>query len=442
MSSPRAPLDRLFAPATIALVGVSRRRENLGNRYLRHLLAHGFPRDSLFLVHPSAGEIEGVAAVPTVAELPVAPDAAVLLTAGRVTLELLEALDRRGAGGVNILSDAAEVTAEAAAIRAVLGRRGMPLLGPNSPGYVVADPPVAANASHFLARQSLRSGPVAIASQSGAIAGIVADRLLAAGAGLDLLFCTGNELDLTAGDCLRYALAQPRRPRALGAFLEMLRPHDPFLDVVEEAAAAGVSSFVLKAGRTEAGRAAARAHGGGSDGWERERAEQRLAAAGAVLCRDVDELFVSLLVANLPPPAGAAIALCCTSGGLSGVFADLAVQSGFELAPLAGPNPWDTGIEVIDHPDRVGRKFASVLAESAVDCGLLALSTQPDEVISRLFESLAANPSEKPFLVVPVAPIQPEAAALLAGSGGAVVANPVQGLAALAAGLATGAGLG
>jgi acyl-CoA synthetase (NDP forming) len=433
MTAEPTPLHRLFSPRSIALVGVSRDPGNLGHRYLRHLLKHGFPPESLSIVNRNSGEINGIPVTTSIAGLDHVPDVAIVLTGGSVTLDLLGQLAQHGVPSANIFSDSHEVVDGDARIKSILASSGMRLLGPNSPGFVRSDPPVAANASAFLGRaDTLRYAPVSIISQSGAIAGIIGDKLLAAGAGFDLIACTGNEVDITAGTVLAHLLQQPSAPHAVGLFLETLRDADPLVELLPAAASLGVQVFVLKAGRTESGRRAGFAHSGGIDNWG-EAAERQVTSSGAVMCHDVDELATSLMVACLPRPAGVRMATCCTSGGLSGVFADLVEDAGFELADLPTPsNPWDTGAEVIHHPERVAVRFRELLALPDVDCGLLAISTMPDSVITELFKQLAADRSEKPYLVIPVASIDPQAPSLLAGRGGVVVSNPVVALGALA----------
>src|SRR6476646_4929769 len=62
-------LDRLFAPRSIAVVGASPRELSVGRKVLHNLTAAGFTAP-IRLVNPKYPEIEGVAAVPRIADLP------------------------------------------------------------------------------------------------------------------------------------------------------------------------------------------------------------------------------------------------------------------------------------------------------------------------------------------------------------------------------------
>ena len=56
----------------------------------------------------------------------------------------------------------------------------------------------------------LRPGPVAIISQSGALAGLMALRLGERGVGINAIVSSGNETDLTAADLLDYLGNDPQ----------------------------------------------------------------------------------------------------------------------------------------------------------------------------------------------------------------------------------------
>src|SRR6187402_2947698 len=70
-------LERLFAPRSVALVGASPRPTSVGRTVLNNLCAGGFS-GPIQLVNPHYSEIEGVAAVKSIADLLNAPDVAVI----------------------------------------------------------------------------------------------------------------------------------------------------------------------------------------------------------------------------------------------------------------------------------------------------------------------------------------------------------------------------
>src|SRR3954471_11961032 len=70
-------LDKLFAPRSVALVGASHRDGSLGRIILRNLREGGFP-GVIHLINPRYAEIDGVACVPRIEDLPDVPDLVVI----------------------------------------------------------------------------------------------------------------------------------------------------------------------------------------------------------------------------------------------------------------------------------------------------------------------------------------------------------------------------
>src|SRR5580765_7450006 len=110
-------LDRLFAPRSVALVGASPRPTSVGRTVLNNIRAGGFA-GSIQLVNPRHREIEGVAAIKSIDDLPNAPDVVITAPAPEVP-GLISAAGAKGcpaaivitAGlshGVGSLSEAAQ----------------------------------------------------------------------------------------------------------------------------------------------------------------------------------------------------------------------------------------------------------------------------------------------------------------------------------------------
>jgi predicted CoA-binding protein len=401
-------LRRLLSPESIAVVGVSRNPRNIGHRYLRHLLAHGYPAERIQVVHPTATEILGVPTLSAVGDLVGEPDLALILTAGPTVPELLEELVAHGVGGVNVFANDGPVIDEPERLLATIEGTAVRLLGPNSPGFIATSPPTAAHATQMLAEVELKVGPVGIISHSGAIGGIVGRSLLEANAGFDTLVCTGNEIDLGLGECLHY-LAAERDLRAIGLFVETIRDMDHFRDGLRIARERGVKVCALKVGWSEAARRAASAHTG-ADAGRVDLFEAELRREGATLCHHIDEMVAKLAVGSLPEPRAKGLLIGATSGGLTSLLGDAATFAGLETPELEQlGNPWDTDIEVVHEPRIVGGKWMDALAREEFGAGIFALSAQPDEVMNGLTEGMAARKVDKPFVVIPFAGLGDEA---------------------------------
>ncbi|GAB6191837.1 hypothetical protein JCM39068_15860 [Desulfocastanea catecholica] len=56
-------IDRLLHPATICVVGISTKKINIGRIILDNILAAGFSRENLPIIHPEAGAIDGISTI-------------------------------------------------------------------------------------------------------------------------------------------------------------------------------------------------------------------------------------------------------------------------------------------------------------------------------------------------------------------------------------------
>jgi len=69
ISRPLKKIAKLLHPSSIAIIGVSAKELNFGRIILRNILANGFNPSRLWVVHPSAEQIDGIAAVPNLNSL-------------------------------------------------------------------------------------------------------------------------------------------------------------------------------------------------------------------------------------------------------------------------------------------------------------------------------------------------------------------------------------
>src|SRR5688572_12775764 len=72
------PLDPIFSPGSIAVIGASRRREALGFRLLHNLVVNEFT-GAIFPVNPEARAIHSLKCYPSVKDIPDPVDLAVIL---------------------------------------------------------------------------------------------------------------------------------------------------------------------------------------------------------------------------------------------------------------------------------------------------------------------------------------------------------------------------
>src|ERR1700687_1011245 len=111
-------LNSFFAPRNIALIGASRDERSVGGVVARNLITGGF-REPVWLVNPRAKELCGVAVYPTIADLPAAPELAIVATPAQTVPSLIDELGVKGTKAVVVLSAGfGEAGAEGQALQA------------------------------------------------------------------------------------------------------------------------------------------------------------------------------------------------------------------------------------------------------------------------------------------------------------------------------------
>ncbi|MET0384434.1 MAG: CoA-binding protein, partial [Polyangiales bacterium] len=216
---PRHPLDNLFAPRSVAVVGGSDRPGSVGRLVLENLRHGGFA-GMLFVVNPNHAEVQGLPSHASARELPQAPDLAVIAVPALAVAHVLTQCGQRGIRAAIVLSVGfAERGQEGAGRQAELARIArryrMRLLGPNCLGFVRPS----SHTNALLGRSATRPGRLALVSQSGAVCAAILDWADAQGVGFSLAVSVGNGVDVAIGEVLDY-LALDRETSAILVYTE------------------------------------------------------------------------------------------------------------------------------------------------------------------------------------------------------------------------------
>jgi acetate---CoA ligase (ADP-forming) len=338
---PAAPaefvLDRMLAPASVAVVGATDRPGSYAAEALLNLGKVGFS-GRVWGVNPRRSEVLGFPCVPSVAELPEPVDAVIVAIPADGVPAAIEQAGARGCGGAVVFSagfgEVRSGDARQAAVVDAARRYRLPVCGPNCNGIVAPGRRVALWGDTL---EVAAPGAVALVSQSGNIA----VNALATRRGLRFhtVIASGNQAVLDAADYLSW-LAAAGDVGAIALYLED-DGGARLCDGLAACADASVPVVVLKVGSTSAGAAAASAHSGALAGDQRVF-RSLIEEAGAVWADDVHELLElskTLAVPSRQPrprePARApGIAIMTCSGGDSAQGADEAQLLGLSLAQL------------------------------------------------------------------------------------------------------------
>ena len=405
-------LQPLLAPRSVALVGATEREGALGNIVYRNIAAGGL-RGPLYGVNLRRSTVLGHPVYRRLADLPQAPELAVIATPARTVPSLIEEAGKAGIHAAVVLSAGfSETGAAGRALQdeavAAAKRAGVRMIGPNCLGVMRTD--CGLNAT--FARTAAHPGKLALVSQSGAICGAILDWAHAAQLGFTSVVSLGAAADVDFGEVLDFLVADAST-EAILMYVEGIRDARRALSALR--AAARVKPVVaLKVGRYQSGSRAVSSHTGALVGSD-EVFDAALRRSGTVRVKTYTQLFAAARVlARGRFPEGERLAIVTNGGGPGVVAADSAAEMGVPLAALGAqtiaflndklPAQWSHAnpVDLVgDAPaERFGEAVATVLADPGVDAVLAMYSpvavTSPQDAAQAVAQAAAGR--TKPLL--------------------------------------------
>ncbi len=351
------PLDSLFHPRAIAVVGASDNPLNpVRISYLEAMQNCGF-RGALYPVNPNEINVLGLKCYSSLMDIPGPVDLVIVGIAARFSLQLVRECIEKRVKFISFFTSGFSETGEqtGAALESEILRiakdGGVRLLGPNCMGVYCPG-----NGLSFIHDFPKKIGKLGFFSQSGGNACY----LVRAGGVMEIFFSKlvsyGNACDINESDILEYLTWDPET-QIIGGYVEGVKDGKRFKTALKKAAELK-PVVILKGGTSEAGATTAVSHtnamAGSSVMWD-----ALFRQAGVIQVTGLDELLdVVLLLSTVPPLRGSNMGILGIGGGASVLAADICVRSGLkvpaleenikhklmEIAPVAGniyTNPVD-----------------------------------------------------------------------------------------------------
>jgi acyl-CoA synthetase (NDP forming) len=331
--APATDFTRLFAPQSIAVAGASASKVTFGNRFLAAYRAAGWS-DGLYALHPTAEQIDGVPAVPSISEIPGGVD---YVLAGIPAAGCAE-LVRQAAGAarfVHVVSGGFGETGEGGAsleqeLLQAARSCGVRLLGPNCMGIYSPR-----GRQSFQAGAPGVAGGVSVLSQSGGLTGDVLQAGHRAGLGFAHLASIGNAIDVTAGELLEWLVDDPQTD-IIGLYLEGLAGGERLVKALRRAD--GRKPVVLLVGGTSKQGSRAVASHTGAMATDSGIWEAIARAAGVTLVSSLENLIGSLAYlqrwARVQAEREPTVLVVGPGGGASVLTTDACDRAGLRLAPV------------------------------------------------------------------------------------------------------------
>jgi acetate---CoA ligase (ADP-forming) len=411
-----ASLRPFFEPASVAVVGASRRRGSIGGELFRNILAADF-QGTVYPVNRDGEAVAGVRGYASVDEIPGELDLVVISLPAALVADAAEAALRRGVRALVVISAGfAEVGSEGAArqeqLLALVRAHGARLIGPNCLGIAV--PGLGLDAT-FAARAAA-PGNIGFSSQSGALGLALLEAAESRGLGLSAFVSIGNKADVSSNDLIEWWEEDAEteaillyvesfgNPRRFGRLARRVARRKPIL--------------ALKSGTSASGQRAASSHTAALAGSE-AAVDALFHQAGVIRAQTLEELIdVAALLSTQPRLAGRSVALLTNAGGLGILAADACDAAGLELPSFAPETEaalrdfLPAEASVANPVDMLGGATAKtyeatlplLLADPHVDAAIVlfvpAVSATADEVAAAIDRAAGATDAGKPVLAV------------------------------------------
>ncbi|MDD5288639.1 MAG: CoA-binding protein [Dehalococcoidales bacterium] len=325
------PLDRMFHPASIAVVGASAS----GSGWVGRLIDFGYgDKGEIYPINPKATEIHGLKAYPRVCDVPGPVEYAIFNIPARFAPQAMRDCVTKGVKFVHCYAAGfAETGTEEGKLAElemakIAKEGGIRWLGPNCMGIYCPDSGMTFNEDF-----SKEKGRVAFISQSGA----ESMRLVFLGQDVNLFFSKvisyGNAADLDSHDFLEY-MADDKETDVIAMYIEGVKHGAQFVSGIKKCMEKK-PIVILKAGLTESGAGAAASHtaslAGAKAMWD--AFFKQTGAISAVTMDEVADILQGLT--RMRKPQGRRVAVVGRGGGIGVIAADICERAGLKVPPFS-----------------------------------------------------------------------------------------------------------
>jgi acetate---CoA ligase (ADP-forming) len=335
-----ASLTPLLSPRSIAVLGASNDPTRISGRPIAYMMSQGF-KGAIYPVNPNRAEVQGLKAYPTVGDLPETPDVAIVAVAAEHAMQGIEDLAKRGVKGALVFTagfaemDEAGEQAQNHMVE-VARKYGMRILGPNCLGAFDSRTAYYATFSSSFDSGWPVPGRIGIASQSGAYGTHLYTLARNRGIGASLCIMTGNEADVTVGECIGW-LAENPEVDVIAAYVEGIREAPGLIAAFETARAAKKPIVLQKVGRSELGSKAAKSHTASIAG-DDAVTEAVMNEFGVVRARNSEEMLdIAHTATRRIYPVRNTLGVMTVSGGAGVLISDTADAVGLPMPEMPEP---------------------------------------------------------------------------------------------------------
>jgi acetyltransferase len=324
-------MREIFYPASVVVIGVSDRPDNLGRNIVGNLIEYGF-NGIVYAVGPRGGMIETRRIYHSVADIPDSVDLAVIITPARTVPGILEQCGQKGirwaiieTAGFREFGDEGEKL-EQEMVR-IADQYGIRFVGPNCIGAISMENGFCVPFPRL--KKYIKNGKVSMISQSGGVGLSVLNLMSNEGVGLNKFVSVGNMLNIDAEDMLEMMIDDDGT-ELIFLYLESIRDGRRLMDVAKRSTK---PILAFKSNIGNLGNSIALSHTASLTSDDKV-VDAAFDQAGIIRIHDATTLGNNMKILELPPMKGRNLAIISRSGGHAVIAADTCELSGFKLAEL------------------------------------------------------------------------------------------------------------
>jgi acetyl coenzyme A synthetase (ADP forming)-like protein len=326
-------LEKLFNPASVAIVGATPKEGKVGRAILENFINRF--RGRIYPVNPSYSEVLGLKCYKSMSELPETPDLVVIAIPAPGVPAVLREAAARGVSAAIVISGGFRETGTPEGERLereleeISRTYGIRIVGPNCIGIYDNWSGVD---TYFVSKMKRPPrGYVGFISQSGAFAAALMDWMAYHNLGVSRAISYGNKVDVDDVDLLDY-LGDDDKTRVILIYIEGLKPGRgrKFIEVAKKVVKKK-PILVYKAGKTSRGGLAAASHTAAMAG---EYGVYRAAfkQAGVIEVESFDEMMDAVRIfLHQPSMRGNRVYILTDAGGIGVMLTDALTSVGLEV---------------------------------------------------------------------------------------------------------------
>jgi len=325
-------LHYILNPRSVAVIGISRNKASFSYEIVSITKECGY-RGKLYLINPNADYILDLKCYPSILDVPVEIDVAVLMIPKETASLSIEQCIKKNVKGIVIISGGfAEQDSKGKKHQDEIVKqasvKGIRIIGPNTLGYYSA--PVDLN---IIQSGFIKKGDVALITQSGNISQSITFPGRERGLGFSYVVDLGNQADLQFHELIRY-FREDKHTNIIALHIEGLRDGRKFIEEVRETVKVK-PVVVLKGGRTERSAKIISSHTGAIAG-DDEIYTAAFRQCGAIQVDSILE-FISVLIAldQKKTAGGNRVSIISEGGGDLAITSDACIKKNLSVPELS-----------------------------------------------------------------------------------------------------------